>query len=108
MNPSPGGTLSVITVDGTPADGEKGLFSAARRAAAHVGVLDAGVLAGNLSAVCDQLGQLVAAAETTRGGYELESFEVSLDVSATGEVRMIGSVSSEIRGGITLTFRRRG
>ena len=104
----PAGTLAVITIDHEPVDGEKGIFSAASRAASRLGTLDAKVLAGNLSALCDQIGHLAAAAASpARSEFELESFEVSLDVSASGEVRMVGSVSSQIRGGITLTFRRR-
>lgn len=100
--------LPVITIDDEPIDGEKGLFSTARRAAGRVGALDADVLASNLSMLCDQLGQLVDQTASGSAAFELESFEVSLDVSARGEVRLVGSVSSEIRGGMRLTFRRRG
>ncbi|HEX6684256.1 MAG TPA: hypothetical protein VF062_15740 [Candidatus Limnocylindrales bacterium] len=101
-------TLPVITIDEEPVAGEKGLFSAAQRASGHVGALDPNVVAGNLTSLCEQLSDMVdAAAAAASGAFELDCFEVSLDISARGEVRLIGSVSSEIRGGMTLTFRRR-
>ncbi len=103
----PSHELQLITVDDLSVDGEKGLFSAVKTASARVAALDPGVLAGNLSALCDQLSQVVDATIRTTGAYELESFEVSLDVSAAGEVRLVGSVSSEVKGGLKLVFRRR-
>jgi hypothetical protein len=48
----------------------------------------------------------VAPAEGPRKSprFQLESFEVTVEISAGGEIRMIGSVSTEIKGGLKLIF----
>jgi hypothetical protein len=92
----------VVTDDG---DGQKGLFSAVKDASARIVTIDAGQLALNIGAVCDQLAGVLSAARTS-GGFELDCFEVTLELTAKGEVRLIGSASSEVRGGVKLQFRR--
>lgn len=44
---------------------------------------------------------------TTIDRYELQSFEVALEVTAKGEIRFIGSAASEVKGGLKLVFARR-
>jgi hypothetical protein len=100
----------VITLryaDDEQADGEKGLFGASRQAVMRTTEVTTGALSVNLSAFCDQMAGLVeAAAVSPRKSprFELESFEVTVEVSAGGEIRMIGSVSTEIKGGLKLIF----
>ena len=100
-------TLPVIYLE-APADGEKGIFGTARAAAAHVGDLPVEALIANLSAVCAKLSAVFGAAEHAADAFDLDCFEVTLDLTASGEVRLIGSVSTQVHGGLKLTFRRRG
>ena len=103
----------VITVryaDDEPPEGEKGLFGASRQAVMRTAAVTPKVLSANLSAFCDQMASLVEAASRAqkRSAFALESFEVTVEVSAGGEIRMIGSVNTEIRGGLKLIFGPRG
>jgi len=97
--------IPVIYV-GDPVDGEKGLFSAARELPARLGMLNPDKFGQNLAAVCGRLAASFRTVGELTESFEVESFEVSLDLTAKGEVRLIGSASSEIRGGIKITFRR--
>lgn len=64
-------------------------------------------LADNISDFCRQAGQLFATASAASSGLHLESMELSLALTAKGEVRLVGAVSGEVSGGITLVFKRR-
>ncbi|MFY1689132.1 Pepco domain-containing protein [Plantactinospora sp. WMMB782] len=89
-------------------DGEKGLFSAAKSAATKIGTVNADQLATNLEAICGRLAGVFQAARRATGGFELDSFEVMLEFTAKGEVRLIGSASTEIKGGVKVVFRPSG
>lgn len=84
--------------------GAKGL--SARDLVTKVGFLDSDVLSDNLAAFCKRFSKVLASAADVAGGFRLESFEVTVDVTARGEIRLISSVSSEIHGGIKLIFTR--
>ncbi|ADJ48159.1 hypothetical protein AMES_6334 [Amycolatopsis mediterranei S699] len=105
--------MTVASGDGIPilwtepaVDGEKGLFSTARQVAGRIGELDSEELAQNLSAVCSRLASAFRRAAEASEMFELDAFEVNLDLTAKGEVRLVGSFSSEIKGGVKLVFRR--
>ena len=86
--------------------GEKGLLSPVRSVASKVGVVDTSRLADNLSAVCARLAHVFRVAQSATEGFELSSFEVAVEIAAGGEVRLVGSVSTEVRGGVKLIFER--
>jgi hypothetical protein len=52
------------------------------------------------------MGQVFDQATTSIPSYELASFEVTLEINAKGGVRLVGSASGEVKGGLKLTFRR--
>jgi len=89
------------------AEGEKGIFGATARVVTKVGVLDTEAFTRNLKAFLDRIGPAFAGAGRTLGSYELAEVEVSIAVSARGEVRLVGGVSSEVSGGVRLKFARR-
>jgi hypothetical protein len=100
--------IPIVYIEGSErVDGEKGIFSAARQASARVGAVAADELAAHLSSVCRQLSATFNAVQRSSDAFDLDSFEVTLDIAASGEVRLIGSVSAEMRGGLKLTFTRR-
>ena len=103
-DPRPG--IPILYVDDST-DGQKGLFGAAGHISVRTAVLDSDDLARNLSAVCGRLADAFRKVHDAAGAYELECVEVTLDLTAKGEVRMIASVSSEIKGGMKLVFRRK-
>jgi hypothetical protein len=105
MTPDP--VITLRYVDDEQTEGEKGLFGASRQAVTRTTTVTAGVLSANLSAFCEQMAGLVESAAMPpdkSSRFELESFEVTVEVSAGGEIRMIGSVSTEIKGGLKLIF----
>lgn len=104
--PSTGDPLiPIIYVDSADAGG-KGLLSPVKTLSSRIGSVDAGQLADNLSAVCRKLTNVFHAAQHASDGYELDSFEVTVDVTARGEVWLVGSASGELHGGVKLVFRR--
>lgn len=106
MTADPQSGIPVLYVE-DPADGQKGLFGAAGHLGTRSAVLDSDELARNLSAICERLAGAFRQVHDAAGAYELECVEVTLDLTAKGEVRLIASVSSEIKGGMKLVFRRR-
>jgi hypothetical protein len=99
--------VTVVYVDYEGEEGEKAIFGSVRRMITRVGTLDATDLADNLEAFCRQMGTVFERVSTTIHQYELQSFEVALEVTAKGEVRFIGSAASEVKGGLKLLFARR-
>lgn len=71
-----------------------------------IGSLDSAVLSANLTAFCKRISGALTSAADVASGFRIDTFEVTVDVTARGEVRMISSISSEIHGGIKLIFTR--
>jgi hypothetical protein len=98
--------ISIIYDDPDDLDGAKGLRSAFDRAVRKVGDLDVSTFKDRFGALCSHLVEAVNAVEVTTKDYGLESFEVTVDVTAKGEVRLVGSVGTEVKGGIKLVFKK--
>ncbi len=98
--------ISIVVSDLDRPEGEKGIFSGARDAAARVTDVSATTLAANLSAFCAGIWTAIDAVPVPHGTFRLDSFEVTADVTAGGEIRLIGSVQAQARGGIKLVFTR--
>ncbi len=101
----PGGSVIPI-IYSDEAAGEKGIFSGSKGMPARIGQVDSDELGQNLSTICTRLAEAFRKTQEATGAFDLDEFEVTLDLSAKGEVRVIASVSSEIRGGLKLVFRR--
>jgi hypothetical protein len=99
--------ITVVYTEYEAEEGGKSLFGTAQRVVTKVGQLDVGDLASNLSAFCRQIGQVFEAVSTPARDYELQRFELVLEVTAKGEVRFVGSAGSELKGGLKLVFTRR-
>jgi hypothetical protein len=99
--------ITVVYQDYETAEGEKAFLGAVRQMVTKVGTLDAGEMAANLAAFCRQMGAVFERVTTAIDRYELEGFEVALEVTAKGEIRFVGSASSEVKGGLKLVFTRR-
>jgi hypothetical protein len=86
--------------------GEKGFFDASRRLADKVGTVSSDVLAKNLQSFCEEIGEGFDGISTVLKHYQLDSVEITVQVSATGEVRLVGGASTELSGGLKLIFSR--
>jgi hypothetical protein len=90
-----------------PGDGSKGIFSNVRQKVMKVAPLNVDEFANNLQDLCNQMGDALARITPATGGYQLESFELAVEVTAKGEVKFIGSVGTDLKGGVKLVFRRK-
>jgi hypothetical protein len=97
--------IEVIYSEMLDADGQKGLFDGVRRIT-RMGTLDPDVLTSRLSLMCKALSAVFDATGAGKTGYELHEFDVHVEITAGGEVRLIGGISTELSGGLTLHFRR--
>jgi hypothetical protein len=88
-------------------EGRTGIFSTVPSSPAS-GSVPTAELAARLEAVCYQLTTAFAAVRSGAGDYDLDSIEVLLDVTASGEVRLVGSAKAPAPGGgLRLKFQRR-
>lgn len=95
-------TITIVYADTEP--GAKGLSP--RDVVTKIGSLDSAILSANLTAFCKRISGALTSAADVADGFRVDSFEITADITARGEVRMISSVSGEIHGGIKLIFTR--
>ena len=77
------------------------------RTVTRVGVLNSERLAVSLAALCTQMDSVFSRLEHQGGQFELSGFELSVEFTAGGQIRVVGSLSAELKGGATLTFTRK-
>jgi len=104
--PEPRSSIAVVYSDYDAVEGEKAIFGGAKRAVTKMGVLDTAALADSLDSFCSDLGVVFERIGTAIGRYDLESIDVTIEVTAKGEIRLVGSAGVEVRGGLKLTFAR--
>src|SRR5258708_37417167 len=102
----PGTILAICEEEEFIPPSKDGLFSATSRMIKKVVSLNTAEISVNLQEFCEEIGSITKGLVGTLHGYQLESLELSVDISASGEVRFIASVSSEIKGGVRLLFKR--
>lgn len=88
-------------------DGAKGLFTRESQTTRRVANLDLTQFTSNLQAFCRQVGSVFDGVTTAIHNFEINSFELTLDVTAKGEVRFIGSVGTEVKGGLKVVFHKK-
>jgi len=98
------GTIEVVYADRGD-DGAKSF--GAGRMMPRVGEVDTERLSESLRRLCAQTIDLFGDVDRAGGAFELSSVQLTVEVSGSGEVRLIGAVSMEVTGGIALTFTRR-
>lgn len=64
-------------------------------------------LAGKLSEFVCGFSEALENISDTISGYDLDEIEVSVEVSAEGEISLVGAVSVGSSGGITLKFKKK-
>jgi hypothetical protein len=88
----------------TSEDGAKGIFASDNRITRRLSDLDLPQFTANLQAFCEQVSSVFEKVTTAIHHFELKTFELTLDVTAKGEVRFIGSAGTEIKGGLKVIF----
>jgi len=95
-----------VSSDFEQQSGEKGIFDASRRLVDKVGYVSSDVLAKNLQSFCEEIGEAFDGVSTVVKNYQLDAVELTVQVSATGEVRLVGGASAQLTGGLKLIFSR--
>jgi hypothetical protein len=98
--------ITIVSSEFEQQPGEKGFFDAPQRLADTVGIVSSDVLAKNLQSFCEQIGEAFDGVSTVVKNYQLDSLEITVQVSATGEVRLVGGASAQLTGGLKLIFSR--
>lgn len=103
-----GGTIAmIVNEDEESVTGEKGLFTDSGSRVRRIIKVQAEDLAASLRNFCQQIAAMMSNVDFT-GGFGLESIEVQIELTAKGEVRLIGAAGAETKGGVKLTFTRPG
>jgi hypothetical protein len=98
--------ITILSSEFDQQPGEKGFFDASRRMVDRVGTVSSDVLAENLQSFCEEIGEAFDGVSTVVKNYQLDSVEITVQVSASGEVRLVGGASTELTGGLKLIFSR--
>ena len=77
------------------------------RGVTAVSEVSARVVSENLSALSAELGTIFADLRSSSASLDLEGMDVTVELSGSGSVRLVASVETELKGGITLRFRTR-
>lgn len=98
--------ISVVVVDDEGEDGEKGMFGRTREKLLRITSVSVEALGENVTSLCEYVGQVFSVSQYAAGDLTLDTVEVTVDVTAKGEVRLIGAASAEVKGGLKLRFKR--
>lgn len=85
----------------------KGLLESAASLSRKVITLDTDQLAKNIAILCGSVDEMLKGIRDSLTEYKLDTLEISVDVTAKGELRLIGSAGAEAKGGLKLVFRRK-
>ncbi len=99
-------SVEVIIFDRNAVDGEKGIRSAVARVAASVVSIDPELLAANLSSFVRSIGNAFDRAAATTKSLSLDTLELTVEIGGKGQIRLVGGIESEIKGGVKLTFKK--
>lgn len=97
-------TVSVVVIDDD--GGEKVVFGRTREKLLRVTSVSVGTLGENVTSLCEYVGRIFSMSQAAVGDLTLDTVEVTVEVTAKGEVRLIGAASAEVKGGLKLQFKR--
>lgn len=98
--------MQVFAVEVESLAGEKSFGSATARVVKRVATISREEFATNLRELCEDVQFALQAAEAELRSYELEEVEIVAEITAKGEVWLVGGVGAEAKGGVKLVFKR--
>ena len=87
--------------------GSKGVFESLATSPVRAIKMSGAELNERLKDFCAGIDGILQDVTAAVSRYELDSLEVTAELTARGEVRMIGCAGAEVSGGLKLVFRRR-
>jgi hypothetical protein len=101
-SPPAAATLEIVTTGDT--EGTKGFFTTPTTGTVHsVMTLSVADLAERMESAMRAIGEAITRVATSPSAVSIEKAEISLEITAKGEVRLIASGSLETKGAIKLT-----
>ena len=73
----------------------------------HTGEVSTDTLKKNLYEFTERLEEVFSGLKSTVSSYQLDEIEFKVELSTSGGVRLIASVSGEAKGAITLKYKRK-
>ncbi|SAL86427.1 hypothetical protein AWB68_08024 [Caballeronia choica] len=98
-------TITVICREDEIA-GAKGLSNRISSVMQQVCPLNVSVVSQNMTRFCNAVAMALKDAELRDLPYPLDAVELTVELTGSGEVRLVGSVGAELSGGLKLTFKR--
>ena len=68
--------------------------------------IPANLVVDNLSSLIAVFSNCFNSIHTSNGSYELDEIELKVEISAEGQIALVGSIGAECTGGITLKFKK--
>jgi hypothetical protein len=99
--------LSIVVTDDTDSKGGKGFFSNAENLLKKVEKVNPEQLKESMSNFVQTISKIFKEIQPTAAGITLDEIEISIEMTAKGEIRLIASGGMETKGAIKLTFKRR-
>lgn len=100
-------SIALIYRDESVEVGAKGLGERFAKAAEKVGTLSTETISNNMVRFCQSVSKALQGVELTDLPYQLDSVELTVELTGSGDVRLIGGIGAELSGGVKLKFRRR-
>jgi len=101
-------SILVVGLDDSHEQIGKGIWEDVASQARRVTAISTAELAGRLSEFTRDVASLFERVNGAVGSYELETFEISAEITAKGEIRLLGSAGLDVKGGLKLIFRKKG
>jgi hypothetical protein len=98
--------IEIVVAAESQTAGEKSLFDATARILAPVPAKTSEI-AGNLAVFCQAFSAGIEKATDALTNYQLDKIEMAVELNAKGQVRLIASASTELKGGLKLVFIRK-
>ncbi|WP_400767215.1 hypothetical protein [Methylosinus sporium] len=98
--------FEIVVSDPEKNPGEKSLFDRTVRGAPPI-IASASDVTKNINTFCQAFVGGIEGAVGALTKYQLDKIEINVELNAKGEVRLIASASTELKGGIKLIFIRK-
>lgn len=99
-------TITVIYRDQRTEAGAKGLADGVAQVVQQIGRLNVSTVSENMASFCRGVASSLKSIELAELPYLLDTVELTVELTGSGEVRLVGSVGAELSGGLKLTFKK--
>lgn len=95
-------TIVVSDYDSKDLEGRKSIFDPESKATKFAVNIDPLIISNNLKEYLNHLRSIFSIIPNSIGQYDLQEITLTLEIGASGEVRLIAGIQSNIKGGINI------